>query len=973
MQVLTFLSLSLSLSLYFILPIGYSIQDLADEFETDAALWLITPAPCTTCSLTYQTDSNNCNTESKLVLGGPEILSSTSTDTIAFQRTYKDLSAHVFLTFSVNFYYFGRQSTIPSGQSIVSLQFDGQTVTGPRVTTSDVCSDSTSPTLMLTTFQGSFSHSSSSLTLVIQTLFPFQEIQVGFREVVLLLYTFSPPTNSDAPICQTSTESDAFLYDECTCPLGEGSHSPGGHSCSTCLYSCSTCFMMIAPYCYTCENDYFWSGALCAQSPPCCASYNGTFCSSCTSGCFYYGNGVCQASCDSDIGYYSIQVLSVSYCFTKCPDSSSFRYLNGSCLSSCPPPLTHSTSSTNNLNYCYNPCSSSQYLYPDGSCNAACSTPLKQITIGDILYCQSPCSDSSQFYFDATISCLSSCSSPLDSREESGIKYCSNPCQTSEYLYEDGTCSDSCLPPLITRADSGVNYCSLCDGYLSADDACLAECNSPFTRRAQGATIYCDSPCSNSADYYYQSDGSCQSQCEAPNQITNENGLQICTLMVTQTEDEQVKTIAKTANTANSISSGAIVASSLLASGDATAATLGSLTKMLSYIKFMNIQFPPKLQLLFDSQSTNSSLLSSIPNSLRDKIGNSPPPSNFGEYNVSSSFMINFWQSLVILGAILIAILVSLLFSIFFKRAGALQKISSALKWNAFLTLFCSYCGDIVMFSALEFQTVQYDNFWSVLSLTLSILLNTLMGYTLYKILIVNFSIRKIQQNKTIEEDIEKTFADYKTLFECYKGDSYLQQIYLFIFMIRVGFFNGIIGSLYPYPLVQAILIIFINIAILGYLLLKRPMKKIINLIQQVLLESTIFVFNIGVFILAILDAQDQENSNTRENIGDMLIMINVIVPILSMVLIAIKILLIIWEFYQSYKNARNNKTICIQQTRTSYSKNASPGVQPIEATPSPKNLTNNNLLQTNYSNNTLFSIESKLDYCLILTNFLRY
>jgi len=1110
--------------------IGYSVEDLADEIETDAVLWQITPTPCTTCSLTYQTDINTCYTQSNLVLGGPDILTPGSTDMISFQRTYKNLSTHSHVVFSINISYFGSKTTVPTGQPILNLLFDGNTVAGPRIATADACSDSTNPTILLTNFQGAVAHTSSSLTLTIRTLFPFQQIQVGFRQVVLLLYTTAPSMfTADSPICQASITTNAFAYDECTCPLGKGYLSFFFATCQACYSPCSTCFLSGATNCYTCKAGYFWSGAQCAQSPPCCASYNGTYCSSCTSGCFYYGNGVCQAACDPDAGDDSIQVLSVSYCFQKCPDSSHFRYLNSSCLSSCPSPLTNLSSSANNLKYCYNPCSSSQYLYPDGSCDATCSTPLKQITIGDIPYCQSPCSDPSQFCSGATTSCLSSCpsplvttnvqgilycsnpciapqylysngsclacpnpltlspgligtycinpcsttdtylypnkscsnscpsplasrqepgvkycfdpcqssqylysngsclstcpapltsrleaittfcdnpcpiddylywngscfqtcSSPLLSRQEPSVKYCFNPCQPSEYLYPNGSCFSDCSLPFASRNEPGVNYCSLiCDGgYLLSNGSCISQCNSPFKKRTQQNTAvnYCDSPCSSPSDYYYPSDGSCQSQCEYPDQITNEDGLlQICTLMVTQAQVEQAKKLAQTTTTTNSISSGGIVAGSLLSSGDSTSAAMGSLTKMLSYIKFMDVKFPPKLQLLFDSSSSNSSLLSSIPNRLRDKTGNLPPPTNFKKYNVSSSFIVNFWQSLVILGIILMAIFILLIFSVFMKSYTAvsniLQKILSALKWNTFLTLFCSYCGDIVLFSALEFQTVQYNNFWSALSITLCILINVLMGYTLYKILTVNSSVRKIQQNKTSEEDIDKTFGDYKTLFECYKGDSYFQQIFMFVFMIRVSLFNGIIGYLYPHPLAQAILVILINTGILVYLVIKRPMRKIINLIQQILLEGIIFVFNIGVFILAILDAEDQKNETTRENIGDMLIMINVIVPILAMTLIAIKILLIIWEFYQNYKKSKapaNQKLpkISIQPTRnpSHLPQAASPGLQFREAVPINMSFTtdqtSHDLLRTkdDNNNNSLVSVESKLEHSYLI------
>ena len=947
--------------------LGRSIQDLTDdEFETDAALWQITPPPCSTCNITYQTDLNTCYTQSDLVLGGPDILTPGSTDTVTFQRTYQNLSAHAYVVFSISISYFGSKTTVPNNQPVINLLFDGVTVPGPRIATSDACSDSTSPTIVLTNFQGVAAHSSSSLTLVIQTLFPFNTIQIGFRQISLLLYTSAPyMMNSDKPSCQSST-TKPVNYDKCTCPYGQAYLNNIIWVCWGCTHPCATCFMCGSDNCYTCKDGYFWNGGQCIQTPPCCASYNGTYCSSCSAGCFNYGNGVCQAACDPNEGYYSVKILGETYCYPECPDSSQYRYLNGSCLSSCPSPLSNLSSAVNNteLNYCYNPCTSSQYLYPDGSCSSTCNTPLKKITNGGIPYCQSPCLDSTQFYFHPNSSCLNSCPTPLVTSHIQGISYCSNPCQASQYLYSNnGSCFQHCSLPFDIKSEPGVNYCTYnCKGYLSFNNTCLSECTSPFKKRIQDTILtYCDSPCSNNmTDYYYPSDGSCQNQCEYPNQATNhENGfLQICTLMVTQAETEQAEKLAKTTETSDSIASGGIIIGSLLSSSDSTSAAMGSLTKMLSYIKFMDIKFPPKLQLLFDSSSSNNStLLSSIRDKLKDKAGNLPPPINFEKYNVPASFIINFWQSLITLGAILAVILILLILSVFIKRI-FLQKILSELKWNTFLTLFYSYSGDIILFSALEFQTVQSDNIFTATSFIVCVGVNILTVYILFKILQINYSVR----NKTTE-DIDKSFASCKALFECYKNDSFSQQIFMFIFMIRIGLFNGIIGYLYHYPFVQAILIILINVAILTYLLFKRPMRKIINLVQQILLEGIIFAFNIGVLILAILDEQDKENLEMRENIGDMLIMINVIVPILTVVLIAIKILLILWEFYKNYKkskappvNQKLPKIRIIPQTRA-----PSPVLTGPINTSFTTDQTNHNLLQTNSHNNSLLSVGSNI------------
>jgi len=118
--------------------------------------------------------------------------------------------------------------------------------------------------------------------------------------------------------------------------------------------------------------------------------------------------------------------------------------------------------------------------------------------------------------------------------------------------------------------------------------------------------------------------------------------------------------------------------------------------------------------------------------------------------------------------------------------------------------------------------------------------------------------------------------------------------------------FNGVIAYLYPYPLAQAIIIVLLNGAILAYLLIKRPMRKVINFIQQVAIEGSLFVFNMCVFILAILDAQKSENWSAREGIGNVLIALNVATPLVTSAIIIVKLLLIAKELYMEHKMAKS-------------------------------------------------------------------
>ena len=83
-------------------------------------------------------------------------------------------------------------------------------------------------------------------------------------------------------------------------------------------------------------------------------------------------------------------------------------------------------------------------------------------------------------------------------------------------------------------------------------------------------------------------------------------------------------------------------------------------------------------------------------------------------------------------------------------------------------------------------------------------------------------------------------------------------------------------------------------------------MRKIINFIQQVAIEGSLFVLNFCVFILAVLDAQKNENWSTRGNFGNVIIAFNVATPIVSSVIIAVKLLLIAKDLYMEHKMAKS-------------------------------------------------------------------
>ena len=430
--------------------------------------------------------------------------------------------------------------------------------------------------------------------------------------------------------------------------------------------------------------------------------------------------------------------------------------------------------------------------------------------------------------------------------------------------------------------------------------------------------------------YFYSSDGSCQAKCVYPNSAVEVPLPKTCSLGVSQDEAEEVKKLAGATDTAGSVSSGGILLLSFLSSSDSTSICMGPFSKMLRYIRFMDIVYPAKVILMLESQANKSNtkgftskMIGSI---LEGFPENDDLPEKFEEYGSLSSFFMNFWPALFNLLTILLVISVVLLAKRWSRSCLGVNRVvknlEEMLKWNVLLITFCGNFCDIFLFTALEFHTTKFTNIQGPISFVLCLVVNLFVMLVVIKILEVNFEVRKSRKEfqkedaGIQEEQLIKEWCSWSALFVAYKGESYSQQIFLFIFLARLALFGSVIGYLYEYPLVQAILINVANIAILLYLGIKRPMKQIASFIQQAVLEIVLLAFNLCVLILAILDAKGIEAYEERNKIGSVMVYINFITPILSVVLMGIKFLFIGISVYQQWKASKKDKKKTVKRVK---------------------------------------------------------
>ncbi len=216
--------------------------------------------------------------------------------------------------------------------------------------------------------------------------------------------------------------------------------------------------------------------------------------------------------------------------------------------------------------------------------------------------------------------------------------------------------------------------------------------------------------------------------------------------------------------------------------------------------------------------------------------------------------------------------------------------------------------GDVVLYSALEFQTAHLDDLFSNLSVLVCAGFNVLTAVVIYAMIYVNLNIRKSKdKGESTTKEIEEKWEHFKAFWGTYRDNFFGQQIFLLVFILRVACFNAIVGYAYEYPLTQSIIIAVINLLMALYLIIMRPLRARINLIQQITFELLLLVFNVSVCILAVADHTKSDAFELRKTLGDIIVNLNLIVPFLSTGFIALKIILLGYEALKNYRKSKKN------------------------------------------------------------------
>ena len=718
------------------------------------------------------------------------------------------------------------------------------------------------------------------------------------------------------------------VYKFCNYPCSSSQYLYANGSC---LATCQALFIPRMEgsnqFCdYPCATGYLYANGSCLAT---CQSVfiprtEGTnkFCDyPCTSG-YLYANGSCLATCQA----LFIPRTEGTNKFCDYPCATGYLYANGSCLATCQSLFVQRTEGS--YKFCTYPCASNQYLYQNGSCLLTCQTLFIPRTEGTYQFCASPCPIGQYLYANST--CATTCAAVQ--RIESIHKFCDFPCTSSQFLYQNDLCLDTCDTPFVRRTEGVQKFCSFsCDlsQFLYQNNSCIASCKIPFKLNAKGIYKYCNTICQDLTYYYYPDKDACDLNCESPYKIVSQG---LCELP--EVESSVSAAVVSTSEAINdfrkTVSSNAVLAT-LLSSFDPSSFFTASLCKTPYYTRNMNLQYSNTLKEVFKRQQPDELSpkgFSTLQNILKEKMNDARLlTETSGIYSTNSNFLVNFLPALISLLIVLSIGLYAWIIRVFIKNKASFasrifDKILETIKWNFFFAFSLYYYDGLIYYTSLELRAHHTSKTGSIISIIVCGIVN--LGVFLMLGQAIRVVLRRRNQAKRIHA---KNFSDniaalnekdksYKVIYESFKDNDLIQQGFYVIYSIRVYLYFVFLSYLYDYPIFQASLMFILNIASLACLIIKRPLKTTLKLIQYTVQEGILLVISVLVLITAWLGSRGSFSESSKESIGNTIVAFYMILLIFSTFIVVVQVIAYLRDLYRYIKGQSSMKNAQTQEVR---------------------------------------------------------
>jgi len=459
--------------------------------------------------------------------------------------------------------------------------------------------------------------------------------------------------------------------------------------------------------------------------------------------------------------------------------------------------------------------------------------------------------------------------------------------------------------------------------YWYQDFSCRKECSFPYNFIIHNSVDQCLKPCSKSSEWFYDLEEECHDTCDPPYVRQIINTIKVChiTRSTLTSETNKIKSTVDLIETLGKITSAILKVASIPQLSTPRSALLIQLSSLIQYIRYMRIKYPWRVQMLFQSNGPELISLSfdfSIPNKIQDQFDNYPLPYVFERYSLDSNFVNNMWDLLNTFLLVVFGIFALLGLRKILKKSlkanHLITRIIQSLRWNIPIAMICGGSGEIIFYASLHVRNTPLTSSISIISFLISLLMISWVGIILgicCKIL-RGFRLQKQKITPSIDAappseapDWLEKWKGYEILYEDIEEKSLFSLAYMLIYVTRGIISFAILANLYDYPLTQSILMNIINLFIFTYLLYYKPLKDTWATTQLFINEILGIILTICVLALAIMDQAEIQARDSRETIGNVIIIIMLIFYILGVVFLAIEGVLFLIKAYKTWKEMR--------------------------------------------------------------------
>ena len=353
--------------------------------------------------------------------------------------------------------------------------------------------------------------------------------------------------------------------------------------------------------------------------------------------------------------------------------------------------------------------------------------------------------------------------------------------------------------------------------------------------------------------------------------------------------------------------------------GNSLNVTIGLLSKLIQYIRFLLIHYPARLENVLLTQRTDM-LNINIPPQIDQKIVADSIPAIFTRYGLEPSFLSNacgFMLTLLCCCGVWILCEGSIWC---FQSAGkpwmslsraVLRRLSLSVR-NFMVVKTYGGIGDISFLSVLEIRSVSLKSGWSYVSFFSSI------TFTMVALALIYLHCRFLIKYKQIKDklhidpsrvmkDLMNKYQSLRVLYEDLSDSSIIKHGFLLVLVMRDIITVLIITTSTSFPTFQTIVLFCCSALICIYVIFQNPFRERLEYISQIFLELCVLIVFSCALMLNALNSYDHYKT-TSERMGVVIIVMNTTLNCGGAVIMSMKIISECCSAYKRYISEKKHK-----------------------------------------------------------------